>query len=246
MAKSYVLSPNGVKFTEKQEGVVLYVYDDAKYPTKKWKPGTKVSGHLTAGIGHLLSPAEIEQWAGKDIPKAQVDRWFDADNNDAEAAVSSLVKVPLKSNQADVLIDFVFNNNRAAFAKSTLLKRVNAGQFDLVPAELLRWNKTKIDGKLVVSPGLQKRCADRAAYWNSPGMEIAPHIDNKPNGSPIGLPTPKHTSVMEIGSLVVGAISGLGGFASATGFLGVAFGIAILVAVGVGTFIILRRQMAPK
>jgi lysozyme len=246
MAKTYTFSPKGIQFTERQEGVVLYVYDDAVAPTRMWKPGTPVHGHLTAGVGHLLNPAEIRQWAGKDIPKTQVDRWFDLDNNIAEQAVSRLVTVPLTPNQADVLLDFTFNNSPDALSKSTLLKRVNAGQFDKVPQELMKWDKTHINGKLVTSPGLQKRCADRAAYWNSAGMVPTPHDESKPSGTPIAERQIDKTSPLEWAGIGVSGISGLGSFASATGFLGIALGVVLVGAFVVGAAIIIKRQFFSK
>ena len=39
------------------------------------------------------------------------------------------------------LIDFAFNLGPGALSASTLRRRVNAGQWDLVPAELRKWNR---------------------------------------------------------------------------------------------------------
>ena len=47
------------------------------------------------------------------------------------------------------------------FKASTLLKRVNAGAFDAVPAELMKWTKAK--GKEL--PGLVRRRRAEAALW---------------------------------------------------------------------------------
>lgn len=246
MAKAYTLTPKGIQFTERQEGVVLYVYDDAVAPTKKWKVGSPVHGHLTAGVGHLLNASEIRQWGGRDIPKDQVDRWFDMDNNVAEAAVSRLVTVPLQPNQADVLIDFTFNNSPSTLSGSTLLKRVNKGQFDKVPAELLKWDKTHIDGKLVTSPGLHKRCLDRVAYWGTAEAVITPHNTTTPNGTPIAERQIDKTSPLEWAGIGVSGISGLGAFASATGFAGVAFGVVLIGAFAIGAAIIIKRQFFSK
>lgn len=236
-----VLSKKGEAFTEKQEGVVNYVYDDSKYPTRRWSKDQKVGGHLTAGVGHLLTQGEIGRWTGKDIPKAQIDLWFDRDNDDAEKAVNDLVVVPLKQNQFDVLTDFVFNNNRNAFANSTLLKRVNRGEFTKVPAELIKWDKTHINGKLVTSPGLQKRCADRVAYWNSANTDIALADPSIPTGTNIATPGPQPTSPYEWATLGITGVSGLGSFAGVSGFFGVALGIVLLGAFVVGAGIIIKR-----
>jgi hypothetical protein len=71
-----------------------------------------------------------------------------------------MVKVPLIQAQFDVLVSFAFNCGTAALKRSTLLKRVNAGAFEAVQAELMKWTKT--DGREL--PGLVRRRAE-AALW---------------------------------------------------------------------------------
>jgi len=239
------LTPRGERFTRGHEGTVYHIYDDGVKGAKMWKPNSRVVGRLTAGIGHLLNSAEIKQWAGKKIPESVVARWFDEDTDEAEKAVYNLVKVALKPNQRDVLIDFVFNVGVGNFQTSTLLKRVNAARYDEVPEQLLRWTKATINGKKVDLPGLIKRANDRVAYWNSPNFEAVP-FDGTDNATNIAEPAPKETSPFEWASLATGALAGLSGFSGATGFLGVAFGAALLVAVGVGAFIVIRRNLSPK
>lgn len=239
------LTPRGEKFTKLQEGTVYRVYDDGVKGAKMWKRGTKIRGRLTAGIGHLLSQSEINQWAGKTIPQSVVDRWFDEDTDTAEKAVHRLVKVPIKSNQRDVLIDFTFNNGVAAFEKSTLLRKLNERKYDEVPAQLLRWTKATVNGVKVDLPGLVKRANDRVAYWNSPDFDAAPFDQPTDNSTNIAEPAPKGTSPFEWASLGIGAISGLGAFSGVGGFFGVALGIVLIGAFGVGAFIVLRRQLAP-
>lgn len=56
------------------------------------------------------------------------------------AAVKKNVKVPLTENQFIVLSSFSFQNGNAAFASSTLLKKVNANPNDpSIRAELMKW-----------------------------------------------------------------------------------------------------------
>ena len=58
-----------------------------------------------------------------------------------EADVKRLVDVPLTQYQFDALVSFVFNLGSGAFGGSTLLKKLNAGDYSAVPAQLMRWNK---------------------------------------------------------------------------------------------------------
>lgn len=59
--------------------------------------------------------------------------------------------------RAAALIDFAFNLGTGRLRSSTLRKRVNAGEWDLVPTELRKWNK----GGGRVLRGLVLRCEAR-------------------------------------------------------------------------------------
>jgi lysozyme len=58
-----------------------------------------------------------------------------------EKAVKDSVKVPLTQNQFDALVSFAFNVGAGALRNSTLLKLLNQGKYEEVPAQFLRWNK---------------------------------------------------------------------------------------------------------
>lgn len=94
-----------------------------------------------------------------------------------QAVVKRLVKVQLTNNQEAVLIDFVYHFGSGAFAESTLLKKLNAGHYDQVPAELAKWVKqkkirngkvVKVNGKIQYETvqGLVNRANRRIALWN--------------------------------------------------------------------------------
>ena len=87
-----------------------------------------------------------------------------------ENAISSMVKVPLTQNQFDTLVSFSFNCGVAALRRSTLLKRVNAGALDAVPAELMKW--TRADGKEL--SGLVRRRRAEAALWRGLPKTVDP------------------------------------------------------------------------
>ena len=75
--------------------------------------------------------------------------------------VRKFVKVELTQNQFDALVDFAYNAGVGALQKSTLLKKVNAGKFDEVPAEFMKW--TKGGGKEL--PGLVRRRRAEVKLW---------------------------------------------------------------------------------
>lgn len=87
-----------------------------------------------------------------------------------EDAVEKYVKVPLNQNQFDALVSFVYNCGPNALKNSTLLKRLNAGKYAEVPAQLARWNKA--GGK--VWPGLTRRRAAEGALFMEPVEAEAP------------------------------------------------------------------------
>ena len=58
----------------------------------------------------------------------------------AEKAVNKQ-SLELSQNQFDALVSFVFNVGANAFAHSTLLKKLKAGDFEGAADEFLRWNK---------------------------------------------------------------------------------------------------------
>lgn len=136
------LSPKGAEFIATYEGEVLHAYDD-------------VAGHCTIGDGHLLSmqTCAASGHAGETISHAKAMDLLESDAAIAAAAVRSDVKVPLNQAQTDALISFTFNEGAGSLASSTLLKLLNAGNYDAVPAELMHW--VYADG--VKEPGLEAR-----------------------------------------------------------------------------------------
>lgn len=78
--------------------------------------------------------------------------------------VSAAIIVDINQNQFDALVSFAYNVGITAFRKSTLLRKLNAGRFDDVPAELLRWSyanghflgglreRRKAEGALFIKP----------------------------------------------------------------------------------------------
>ncbi len=129
-ANSLQLSAAGAAFIGGFEGFRGQLYDDA-------------AGHCTIGYGHLVhhgpcngsEPAEFV--AGITEPRAA--ELLQQDASAAAAAINRSVTVSLSQPQFDALVSFVFNVGTGAFAGSTLLRRLNAGEYAAVPAELNKW-----------------------------------------------------------------------------------------------------------
>lgn len=75
------------------------------------------------------------------------------DVDDAESTITHCVKVPLAQREYDVYTSFAFNVGEAQFCSSTLVKKLNAGDYSGACAELKRWVYVK--GEKI--PGLVKR-----------------------------------------------------------------------------------------
>ena len=133
------------------EGLRLTAYPD---------PGSRDGHPWTIGYGHT-SDAFMKVYKGLTITEVQAEAALIHDANEAATAIKRLVKVPLTENQMGALVSFVFNIGIGAFGTSTLLRKLNAGDYNAVPAELARWNKN--DGK--VMKGLTNRRAAEAGLW---------------------------------------------------------------------------------
>ena len=81
---------------------------------------------------------------------------------DAVDTVNDYATVALTQNQFDALVDFTFNCGAGAFKTSTLLRKLNAGNYGGACAELARWNKD--NGQVVA--GLSRRRAAEQELFN--------------------------------------------------------------------------------
>lgn len=136
------VSPLGRMWTAHCEGCSLTAYPD--------------NGAYSIGYGHRGVPA------GTTWTIAQATNALDDDLYGAAYAVQCQVKVPLTQGQTDALADFVYNVGSGELAKSRLLGKLNAGLYEEVPAELMRW--VYANGE--PNEGLRARRAGEVILWN--------------------------------------------------------------------------------
>lgn len=109
-------SANGRAAIAQREGNILRAYQDTK-------------GIWTIGVGHTSAAGAPQVYKGLTITAAQSDEILSRDLADCENHINDLVKVPLTQNQFDALVSFVFNVGWPTFAKSTILRKLNAKDY---------------------------------------------------------------------------------------------------------------------
>lgn len=125
----------------------------------KQSEGTRYKSYLDeAGIptictGHTGPEVKLGQYATKE----ECDKLLKQDLLRHSAAVSRCVNYTLTQYQYDAVVSFTFNVGETAFCRSTMARKINAGDLQGASAEFPKWNKVRINGKLVVSPGLSAR-----------------------------------------------------------------------------------------
>ena len=96
------------------EGLRLKAYDDGV-------------GVWTIGFGTTIYPNGIRVKKGDTCTEAQARAYMVYDLKKFESAVNNAVTVPLNQNQFDALVSLAYNIGTGAFSKSTLVKKLNAG-----------------------------------------------------------------------------------------------------------------------
>ena len=127
------------------------------YEGLRLEPYKCPAGIWTVGYGHTKGVTEHTHCTPE-----MAEAWLESDLMHAEEEVTRLVKVPLNDNQYSALVSFTFNVGAGNLQTSTLLKKLNEGGYDLVPAYIKAW--VFAAGKQ--QPGLVKRRAAEAALWS--------------------------------------------------------------------------------
>ena len=136
-------SKAGIQLTERFEGCRLAAYPDA-------------GGVWTIGYGHTHGVIE-----GMTCTREQAQIWLEQDIQAAADAVNRLVTVALKQSEFDALVDFVFNLGAGAFARSTMLKDINAENLAAAALQFPLWDR---DAGRVLAGLLHRRLAEEAEF----------------------------------------------------------------------------------
>jgi lysozyme len=182
----------GLALVREFEGCRLVAYDDLD-PDRVLRKGDRLRGTLTIGHGHTGPDVVI----GQRITAEAAARLLAADLGEAEQGVATTVRVPLSGNEFAALVSLAFNIGCRSFARSTLLRRLNAGDRLGAAAEFARWNRA--GGKVL--PGLvRRRAAEAALFLQAEGGtdRAAAHPATKPTETPDGVAAETKKSWPEI------------------------------------------------
>ena len=118
----------------------------------------------TIGYGHTAGVNE-----GDVCTQEDADRMLAEDLEEFEGYVREAVDVPLEQNEFDALIAWTYNLGPGSLQSSTMLKRLNESNFDEVPNEMRRWNKS---GGQVLDGLVRRREAEALLFQGMPWENV--------------------------------------------------------------------------
>lgn len=78
---------------------------------------------------------------GDTCTQEEADAWFLEDLEWVQDCLDSYIHIPITQHETDALASLVFNIGCEAFKKSTLLRMLNASEFNKAADQFLRWNR---------------------------------------------------------------------------------------------------------
>lgn len=141
-------SEKGITLIKQFEGCKLTAYQDSV-------------GVWTIGYGWTQPVEGKPIRAGMTIKQETAERLLKTGLVSYESDVSRLVKVNLTQGQFDALVSFTYNLGARSLSTSTLLRKLNSGDYAGAADEFLRWNKA---GGKVLNGLTRRREAERALF----------------------------------------------------------------------------------
>ena len=143
IATSRGVNATTLNLVKQYEGFRSYAYIDT-------------SGRPVIGYGQSIIRGRKVRM-GQRISRAEADAELARELYQIQGIVSSKVKVQLNPNQLGALTSLVYNTGTRILTNSTLIKKLNSGNYAGAADEMLRWNKAYQKGRLVPLAGLTRR-----------------------------------------------------------------------------------------
>ena len=117
------LSKTGIELLKHFEGCELKAYQDSV-------------GVWTIGYGHTKGIYE-----GLEITQSEAEKMLVDELPEYEGYITDKVVPMLQQHEFDALVCWVYNLGPTNLSSSTMLKKLNAGEFKEVPFQMKRWDK---------------------------------------------------------------------------------------------------------
>jgi lysozyme len=145
------ISAEGMALIKKFEGCKLEAYLDAvNVPTIAYGRTKKVK-------------------MGDTCTQEQAEAWIEEEMQEYESYINDMVEVELSQFQFDALVAWVYNLGPTNLKNSTLLKVLNEGKYNEVPAQIKRWNKA---GGNVLDGLTRRREAEALLFQDKEWYEV--------------------------------------------------------------------------
>ena len=145
------ISKEGIALIKKFEGCELEAYKCA-------------AGVWTIGYGSTKGVKK-----GDSMSQEDADKLLLHEIKEYDGYVNDLVEVNLEQNQFDSLCSFCYNLGPQPLKSSTLLKVLNAKDYEGVPAQIKRWNKA---GGKVLQGLVRRREAEALLFEGKDWTEV--------------------------------------------------------------------------
>ncbi|HXI86339.1 MAG TPA: lysozyme, partial [Parvularculaceae bacterium] len=100
----------------------------------------------------------------------------------SETLLAETVRAPLNQNEHDALVSLIFNIGEENWRRSTVLRKINAGDKLAAAQGFEMWNKARVNGELVTLDGLVRRRAAEKSLFLMPtdAALVVPTSDVQP------------------------------------------------------------------
>ena len=108
---------------------------------KRNKAYKDTKGIWTIGVGHTSMAGPPKVTPGLVISDEEIDEIFARDLKKYEDTVNKVLTKPVSQTQFDALVSLCFNIGQAGFARSTVVRKINAGDYKGAAEAFMLWNK---------------------------------------------------------------------------------------------------------
>ena len=135
----------------------------AKFEGLSLTPYKDAAGIWTIGYGHKIVAGDPYYPVGsvQQITQDEADALLADDTSSAKTAVERLVLYSLSTPQLQALTSFVYNVGQGAFAGSTMLQKLNRGDFTGAADEFDKWTHA---GGIQLAGLIQRRAAEKQLF----------------------------------------------------------------------------------